>query len=330
MTSGPAVGSRADLGSEHRHLYRTLLHHPGADPAELAEHSGLAPSVVRRLLDDLTTAGLAQSSPAGWDVLRPGDDLPDLLAAQRASLEALARHHDVTRRLDELFVAQRGGTHYEGIELIPHSSVLVSRTDELLARTTSMVRAFDRAPHYTVSDPADVDAQIDRESARMATGIRYRVVYEQSLWDDPVHAASTLRAVAAGEEARMVDQLPTKLYLFDDDRALLPLDPVRHADGSSLIVHPSGLLRALIEVFELVWRTAAPISPPSDLVASDLSERDRALLTLLAGGASDARITHQLGISRSTVTRTIADLCARVNVGSRFQLGAEAVRRGWL
>jgi DNA-binding NarL/FixJ family response regulator len=40
-------------------------------------------------------------------------------------------------------------------------------------------------------------------------------------------------------------------------------------------------------------------------------------------------IARSLGVSLRTVRRRIAELLAELGVESRFQAGAEAVRRGW-
>ena len=54
------------------------------------------------------------------------------------------------------------------------------------------------------------------------------------------------------------------------------------------------------------------------------------LLVLMAGGAVDEQIARALGVSVRTVRRRIATLLAELGADSRFQAGAEAVRRGWI
>lgn len=62
----------------------------------------------------------------------------------------------------------------------------------------------------------------------------------------------------------------------------------------------------------------------------DLSEADRALLHLLHAGLKDETIARQLGLSERTLRRRITDLTTRLGATSRFQAGAQVVRRGWL
>ena len=56
----------------------------------------------------------------------------------------------------------------------------------------------------------------------------------------------------------------------------------------------------------------------------------RLLLRQLAGGAKDEQIARALGLSVRTVRRRVAELLDELGADSRFQAGAEAVRRGWL
>lgn len=320
----------AALSSEHHAAYRLLVRRPGERTETLASQSGMPAASLARLLNDLARAGIAESVDGVWTALAPRDDLEELLASQERAFAELRYHHGALRSLQDIYAAAATTTRYEGIEVIDSREELLKRLDEFQRNATRTVRAFDRDPHYTMSDAAKVEAQLDRQGGRISSGLSYRVIYEPGMWDEPVHAASTLAAIAAGEEARVFERLPMKLYIFDDDRAVLPLDPRRHADGSTLVVHPSGLLQALAEIFEIIWGLSVPITAPGASAREDLGERERSVLTMLASGASDTRMVHQLDVSRSTVTRTIADLCSRAGVETRFQLAAEAVRRGWL
>jgi DNA-binding NarL/FixJ family response regulator len=61
-----------------------------------------------------------------------------------------------------------------------------------------------------------------------------------------------------------------------------------------------------------------------------MDPRDQQLLSLLASGATDAVIARTFGWSMRTVQRHIHDLMQQVGARTRFQVGMEAVHRGWL
>jgi DNA-binding NarL/FixJ family response regulator len=54
------------------------------------------------------------------------------------------------------------------------------------------------------------------------------------------------------------------------------------------------------------------------------------VLRLLASGLTDEAVARKVGLSARTVRRTIASLSDRLQANSRFQAGAQAVRRGWI
>lgn len=63
-------------------------------------------------------------------------------------------------------------------------------------------------------------------------------------------------------------------------------------------------------------REPAPTARPSPL-----QPRERALITALAAGHTEARAARELGISRRTVSNILRDLMDRLGVANRFQLG---------
>jgi DNA-binding NarL/FixJ family response regulator len=67
----------------------------------------------------------------------------------------------------------------------------------------------------------------------------------------------------------------------------------------------------------------------SELLTSRPDQRTF-LLRQLASGAKDEQIARTMGLSLRTIRRRIADLMIELGADTRFQAGAEAVRRGWL
>lgn len=130
----------------------------------------------------------------------------------------------------------------------------------------------------------------------------------------------------------MLSRLPMKMVIGDDDRALVTLDPADHADAATLLIHPSGLLRALIDVFEQFWAIAMPLGNTSvpDAQKGEIDRRQRDILTLLATGASDDQVARRLGVSRRTIARELIALQNVLHATSRFQIGAQAARLGYI
>jgi DNA-binding NarL/FixJ family response regulator len=91
-----------------------------------------------------------------------------------------------------------------------------------------------------------------------------------------------------------------------------------------------GVVTTTVELFERVWAGAAPLNPSALPESTELTPRERHLLSLLFSGSTDESAAAQLDISVRTVRRTVADIMNRLGARSRFQAGAKAAERGWL
>lgn len=159
----------------------------------------------------------------------------------------------------------------------------------------------------------------------VASGRRSRAIYPAIALQE---APDTLRRRAeAGEQIRIVPELPSRLVVLGDSHAILP-EPMGSADEPRLLIRQPALIEALTLLFELMWERAAPV--PSLDRREARPDLRRLLLLQLADGAKDESIARTLGISLRTVRRRIADIQIELGVDSRFQAGVEAVRRGWL
>ncbi len=141
-------------------------------------------------------------------------------------------------------------------------------------------------------------------------------------------------ACAAGEQARVRPELPTKIWIVDDKMALIPIKLGQHAIEASFIVRPCDLLNSLIALFEAEWERAIPLrayldEPPAG-EADEPDETRTAVLSCLAAGLTDEGIARSLGCSLRTAQRHIQRLMQDLHVSSRFQAGMEARQRGWV
>ncbi|MEV7234393.1 LuxR C-terminal-related transcriptional regulator [Streptomyces sp. NPDC051020] len=95
----------------------------------------------------------------------------------------------------------------------------------------------------------------------------------------------------------------------------------------------SDLLYGLIDLFESFWQMAVPLSAqgePTDDAGPDPTQETRQLLTYLSGGLTDGAIARELGVSERTVARRITRLQEVLGARTRFQLGIQATRHGWI
>jgi DNA-binding NarL/FixJ family response regulator len=74
------------------------------------------------------------------------------------------------------------------------------------------------------------------------------------------------------------------------------------------------------------WITAAPATPALEKAVFDQDERQ--ILRLLVEGASNTAIAGQLYFSQTTLKRKLRKIFAKMNVQTRAQAAAEAVKQG--
>jgi hypothetical protein len=157
----------------------------------------------------------------------------------------------------------------------------------------------------------------------VASGRRSRAVYPLRVLHESPEVLQT--RTDAGEEVRLIDDLPTRLMIIGVTHAIVP-EPLGFSDSPRLLVRQGALVSALTLLFEQYWEKAMPVS---DLSGPSSNERTFLLRQLLSG-AKDEQIARTMGLSLRTVRRRIADLMIALGADTRFQAGAEAVRRGWL
>jgi DNA-binding CsgD family transcriptional regulator len=141
---------------------------------------------------------------------------------------------------------------------------------------------------------------------------------------------------AAGEQARVLPDVPTKMALVDDRVAILPLSSGSGPDPSPsfVILHRSAVLDALSALFETLWTVALPFRlegvESADPDPDHLSSEERLLVSLLTAGLPDEAIARQTGVSYRTLQRRLRALMERAHAQTRFQLGIHAAAHGWV
>lgn len=169
----------------------------------------------------------------------------------------------------------------------------------------------------------------ERMAALIAEALRQGGRSSRAIY--PLHAAREAPGVlaaraAAGEQVRVLPDLPTRMLVVGDSHVLLP-DPLGYADMPLAVVRQRAVVEAATQWFELLWERAAT---PAVAARGARHDQRRFLLQQLAAGEHDEQIARRLGLSLRTVRRRVADLMTELGADSRFQAGVEAARRGWI
>ncbi|RMI31978.1 helix-turn-helix transcriptional regulator [Nocardia stercoris] len=317
-----------DSGSLHGRAYAALVQHPRSGAAELAAMLGSSAETVEAALERLCELQAAVRIDAGstvvWEAFAP-EALSE--AESRRRQQETARMHAAAAQLGEVFRSVRRSERGDGtVEPIYETRELVAVYEEMQRSARTSVRVIERGPYVT--EGAAAERLFELKAARIASGVRYQTLYQDTVYQDPDRLRFALATNAAGAQARTLPDPPLKVIVSDGERASLMLhNDERRGDPMGLRIGPSPLLDTLTRTFDVLWALSAPISVNP---AEPLDERDRAILTLMGLGATDDTIARRLGMSRRTVVRRTASLLERLGASTRFQAGVQAMRRGWL
>ncbi|MER7246157.1 regulatory LuxR family protein [Kribbella rubisoli] len=315
------LGLNDDEIEVYQHLLRT-------GPSSITELDDAVPDrehPIDSILSGLVQAGLARRS--GSDHSRylpvPPDAGLEALTLRRESELKQARI-DVLNAYDEFrrTVHNESTTHL--IEVVTGSAI-VERIHQIKGGAQREILAIDSPPYY-------IGGPNQEEIDHLKRGVAYRVVYSPESVEVPGYLTENiLPCVEAGEQARVLPDVPAKLTIIDGSIAYVSMS-VRDTEvnRSLLIIRPSSLLTALIGMFELCWRNALPLHASVGTEDDRLEPIERRLLALLATGAADDTIARTLGISRRTFFRYLERLMNRTGASTRFQLALHAARENWL
>ncbi|MCK4305439.1 MAG: TrmB family transcriptional regulator [Candidatus Eisenbacteria sp.] len=146
----------------------------------------------------------------------------------------------------------------EYIEIIKEPHLIRKRFMQLVEEAKEEVLVFSKGPY---SGPREGMAeQLEQEKDILKTGVRGRCIYEIPKDEDERRwfFRGIEQAVKAGEEARVIKELPMKMAIIDERTVILALeDPVsRQPSLTSQIVEHRALARGLKVLFETFWQDA--------------------------------------------------------------------------
>ncbi|MFD7431383.1 helix-turn-helix domain-containing protein [Streptomyces sp. NPDC059818] len=329
-------------------VYTALLARPSASAREVALQAGLEEGESDRVLLDLAARGLvavareaavlgpdsadggAGPRSARYRLTPPSVALAPILAEQRNALHLAETAFSKLSEQYRTTAARTAGGVVEvvvGVEQVAHRFLQLQRgaQRELLVFLVGEPTAVPRE---------DTDTS---ESSALDRGVDFRVVADKDYLTGHEVVRDVRQAVAAGLVLRMAGSLPLKMVISDRERAMVPLDMTDSGgEPSAIVVHPSGLLTALVHLFEREWAQGRPMFTPGtgvhEVPAGDPvpTGEELEVLALLLAGFSDRRAASELGLSIRTVERRVRRLMDLSGVESRLQLGWHAARVGWV
>jgi len=319
------------LDAQAEQVYEVLLSIQSATVRDIVSATGLSTTTVRAALRLLEAYGLVSRTsraPLIYQAIDPGIAL-DVLLHEREEQLRKARVH-AQEMIDRYRQTIAGRNPVNVVEVITGKATILQRLDQIQRSALHELRYFDKPPYH--SDPkAPNEAEMDV----LRNGVQARAIYETASITIPDRLPTLDLYVTAGEQARVLPALPTKLIIVDDRLAAVPVyqDVTETPAPSFVIVHRSALLDALCHLFETLWQVALPFGSATQqhtqAQAGEPDPLERRILELMNAGLPDQAIARHLNLSHRTLQRRIQNLMKRLNAYTRYQLGAQAAARGW-
>ncbi|WP_035791666.1 helix-turn-helix domain-containing protein [Kitasatospora mediocidica] len=311
-------------------VYRTLLAEPDWGVDRIAASLHLSEAETREALDELLELTLLRPA-TGSDSLRavsPEVGLTRLLAHNQNQLlfrqEQLENTRTAIAALSAAYIDRRPDD--EMVLRLDSLEAVRDRLEELAATATEECLSLMRGGAVR---PDSIQAGKHPNQVALERGVVIRSIFQDSFRNDPDTLRYARWLTDLGGLTRTVPLLPIRLVIVDRSIALVPTDP---SDGrrGALELRGEALIQPLCALFDELWRSGTDLGQPAPRDDQDLTGAERTLLQLLGHGHTDQSASRKLGLSLRTVRRMMQDLMNRLGAESRFQAGAEAVRKDWL
>jgi hypothetical protein len=262
------------LREQEWQVYEALLAQPTLTLSQVAGAVGLDTVDTEVALAALEKRGLVSRSVDSDMPLVPAppDVAIEALVARRQ--EGLERARLEAARLSERYRA--GLADGDAIlEVVRGRHAVVQRFEQLQRGAQREFHAFDKPPYATPHD-----AQRKVEESVLGQNVTVRGVYERSTLEDPAALALLEDVVRAGEEARVVEEVPMKLAIVDRRQALV--HGVHRLDGAG------GLLVQDVLGVILVAQHAGAFGAQPDRLGENLA----GVMLVAAGTAIQGSTVH--------------------------------------
>ena len=252
-----------DLGLSMREAktYTTLFYKKDFTASEIQQLVNIPRTKIYEVLHQLINKGFCVEKKIGrykkYEVLEPESVFEKLLEKYK---ENLAIKENIANRVLSILLPiyeQREGKvdSLEYIEVVKDKKQIRERFFTLQKNAKKEILIFNKPP-YVVLNPENRNIELDV----LSKNIKCRSIYEYNDISNKEEIKIISFLISKGEDARLVNELPMKLVIFDEKLTMLSLnDPLALKPSITTIIinHPS-FAKAQKYVFESIWKEAIP------------------------------------------------------------------------
>lgn len=261
---------RLGLTSYEARAYVALTGRDSCTAAQAARLSGVPRQRIYDILGSLVEKGMASARPGSvikYAATEPALAIERLLAQRRQEFAEV--EYGAAAIMQGLTAAYAAGRQHtdplEYIEVLRDPGAINARFDQLQAGIQREILVFTKPPYAK-------PPQENIEGLRVVRTHLARSLYEFSVFDDVEDTAAIRRFIAAGEQARFVEQLPLKLVIIDETIVMFGMqDPVPTGDLTMMVVEHPSLATLLKMAFNAYWDKGLTFEQASERLAVALT-----------------------------------------------------------
>ncbi|HDI82417.1 MAG TPA: TrmB family transcriptional regulator [candidate division WOR-3 bacterium] len=246
-------------------IYMALLMKRELTAMEIHEFTGIPRTKVYEITKKLILKGMCIEKKMGkkkmYQAVDPERAFNNLILEFKSDLDKRIKlASSISESLRPLFSKGMENVDVSDyIEIITNAPSIHEKYVCLVKNTQFEMLGFVRPPYAYKGRVNRLDEQEDAEFEILKYGVTVRVLYEYKHEED-LEATYThiKKCVAAGEKARVIEELPIKMYVFDRRYVLMALDDVKSSNKSltMIVIEHPGLAKMAAMLFDYLWDQA--------------------------------------------------------------------------
>jgi len=252
--------------SEHEvRIYLALLERREHTALELHELTNVPRTKIYEITKNMIQRGICIEKQIGrkkkYQAVAPEIVLTNLVRDQEAELNGKKKlAQDILKVINPIY--DRGsqiGDVTEYVEIVKGLSSIHERFVSLVRNTQREHLSFVKAPYVHQLKNQKVAEQENAEFEILKRGAVAKALYE---FPSKEYLEPTIthieKCIAAGEKARVIEQVPVKMHILDARYVLLALENPRSEVSAltTLVIEHPGLARTARMAFEYLWEKA--------------------------------------------------------------------------
>jgi sugar-specific transcriptional regulator TrmB len=256
-----------DLGISEKEarIYSALLQKKELSAMEIQEIAHVPRTKVYEFTHKMIAKNMCIEKHVGakrkYQAVEPKKFLQNLLKTQEQEVSEKKR---LVRELEQMTAplynhSSRSTELSENIEIIKNLASIHERYLSFVRMVKKDIVGLVKPPYAHQYNQEKLHEQDETLFAKLKKGLRVRLVYEKPSADKMEWLCSYIsQCVRAGEQARVIEKLPMKVYIFDQRYILLMLANVKTEVSplTMFVVDHSPLASLGIALFDALWKQA--------------------------------------------------------------------------